>query len=263
MKKLVLFFGLISVIAASQYFFDIVRLRRPELPVTLLPYQAIKLSDLGLHSAAAGLTWVRAVQNLFTLGTKNYLLLPDYLNMVNNLDPRFSYPYAFGALVLPDFNFVDEAIKIGERGLREADPDWRIPYYLATTYHIFKHDRISAIKYFDMAAGTINSPDSVKRVALNYGVAPNLIQQSKQIWISIYETSEDDLIRDRAELYILHYEYIELLEKAAEAYKKKFGKYPQDSDQLVVSKILKEIPKNPFGFEYTIDSRGRAILKIE
>jgi|SRR3989344_4661207 len=261
MRKFIIFLIFISAVATSQYFLDFVRPKYSEVPPMLLPAQAIKLSDLGLHAAASGLIWVQAIQNMFAPGTKNQLMLPSYLNVVNNLDPRFSYPYAFGALVLPDLKFVDEAIKIGERGIRDADSDWRIPYYLATTYHIFKHDRVNALKYFDIAARTINAPDSVKKIALNYGSAPDIRQQTKQIWISIYETSEDEIIRERAKLYILHYEYIELLEKAASIYKQKLGSYPDNLGKLVTSRILKEIPEDPFGFDYTIDSKGRVNIK--
>jgi len=164
--------------------------------------------------------------------------------------------------VLPDLKFIDEAIEIGERGLREADSDWRIPYYLATTYHIYKHDRTNAIKYFDIAIRTANVPDSVKRIALNYGAVSDIRQQTKQIWISIYETSGDEIVRERARLYILHYEYIELLERASNIYKQKTGDYPDSLDKLVSGRILKEIPKDPFGFEYMIDSRGRVSIKI-
>ncbi|MBI2065286.1 MAG: hypothetical protein HYT62_04510 [Candidatus Yanofskybacteria bacterium] len=263
MKNFTILSVLILGVIASQYFFDLIRPKYSEVPPILLPVQAVKLSDLGLHSAVSGFIWVQAIQNIFTPGTKHQLLLPDYLNLVVDLDPRFSYPYAFGTLVLPDLNFVDEAIKIGERGLREADSDWRIPYYLATTYHIFKHDRINAIKYFDIASRMTDAPDSVKRVAINYGTAPDIRQQTKQIWFSIFETSNDELVRERAKLYILHYEYMEILEKAAGIYKQKFGSYPENLDKLITARILKEIPKDPFGFEYTIDSRGRVNIRIE
>ena len=152
---------------------------------------------------------------------------------------------------------------MGERGLEEADSDWRIPYYLATTYHIFKHDRINAVKYFDIAARITDSPDSVKRIAINYGTAPDVRQQTKQIWISIYETSDNEVVQQRARSYILHYEHIELLEKAAGIYKQRFGSYPDNLDKLVEKRILKEVPKDPFDFEYTIDARGRITIKID
>ena len=209
MRKFIIFSTLILGVTVSQYFFDFARPKYSEVPPMLLPAQTIKLADLGLHSAASGLMWIQTIQNIFAPGTKYYLMLSEYLKMVNDLDSRFSYPYAFGVLVLPDLKFIDEAIEIGERGLREADSDWRIPYYLATTYHIYKHDRTNAIKYFDIAIRTANVPDSVKRIALNYGAVSDIRQQTKQIWISIYETSEDEIVRKRAESYILHYEYIE------------------------------------------------------
>ena len=263
MKKFIIFLMLIVAVVVSQYFFDSTKSKHPEVPPILLPAQAIKLSDLGLHAAASGLMWVQTIQNIFAPGTKHQLLLPDYLGAVNDLDPKFGYPYAFGTLVLPDLEFVDEGIAMGERGIENAGSDWRIAYYLATTYHIFKHDRIKATKYFDFVASNADAPDLAKRVALNYGTAPDIRTQTKEIWISIHETSDDEIVVERAKLYILHYEYIELLEKAAGIYRQRFGKYPDNLDKLITTRILREVPRDPFGFEYVIDMRGRVNIKIE
>ena len=66
---------------------------------------------------------------------------------------------------------------------------------------------------------------------------------------------------ERAYNYVFHYEILELLEDAAQKYKEKIGGYPSELELLVSKNILKEIPKDPLGFEFIITETGRATIK--
>ncbi len=253
---IVLPFLLLGGLVGLQYMYDIRRRERPEIPPTIIPAQAIKLGDLGLHSAVSSLMWVYAVQQIST----DFEKVIELIKATNELDPKFSYPYAFSALVLPPLGFVDEGIKIAERGITEADPDWRIPYYLATTYHIFRQDRERAAFYFDMAARMQGAPKKIISISARYGTEQTYLEQTKQIWISIFETTDDELIKDRAAAYILHIEIMEMLEKAISMYRYTYGRYPATLDELVKVKILKEIPVSPLGVRYSVDPETGKIL---
>lgn len=239
-------FLLTAGIVAAQYRSDLQQKSRTEL--TLLPPEMIKLSDLGLHSAASALLWLYTIQNISSYPKK----IPEMIETVISIDPRFSYPYAFSTLILPTMKMEERAIEIAERGLKEADADWRIPYYMATTYHIFMGDRRSAAFYFELAAKTPGAPEKVKNIAAGYGVHKNVRQQTKEIWISIYENSNDDFIRERAMNYITHIEIYELLEEAILEYQKRYGTRPLKLEELVSGKILKGIPESPLGVRLEI-----------
>lgn len=255
--KIVMIFAFLITIGATQYYFDIQKGIRPRIPPSTIPAEIIKMVDLGLHSAASSLMWIYTIQQ----ATDYPQELPELIQNVNKLDPRFSYPYAFGALILPAFNMNDQAIEIAERGIANADPDWRIPYYLATTYHIFLKDRKNAALYFDLAAKTSNAPDNIKIVASRYGTSKSTREQTKTIWESIYENSNDELVKESARAHLVQIEILGLLEKAVSIYKQKLGKYPENINDLVSAKILKAIPPSPFGLEFYLSTDGAILIR--
>lgn len=258
-QKIIVILVLLAGITAAQYFFNTRYGVTFDSPTAYaMPAPVIKISDLGMDSAAASLIWLNTIQYLGSSGVKQRSVLTNYINTVNDLDPRFSYPYAFATLVFPGLKMPQEAIKIGERGIRESDPDWRIPYYMAVTYHIYLNDRESAARYFGLAASTPGAPDIVKNVAANYGSRSDLREQTRQIWLAIYETSKDEVVKKQARNYIAHLDVLDVLERAAVMYKAKNGKYPADIRDMIAPGILKAIPPDPFDIQYYIDSEGRA-----
>ena len=255
--KILTAFAFLITIAVTQYYFDIQKKSRPLIPPNTIPAEIIKMVDLGLHSAASSLMWIYTIQQVTDYPEE----LPNLIQNVNKLDPRFSYPYAFGALILPAFGMNNEAIELAKQGIENADPDWRIPYYLATTYHIFLKDRKNAALYFDMAAKTLNAPENIKVVASRYGTSKSSREQTKTIWESIYENSNDELVKESARAHLIQIEILELLEKAVSIYKQKLGRYPENINDLVSAKILKAIPPSPFGLEFYLGKDGAVLIK--
>lgn len=255
--KTALPFFLLTTAALLQYGFDVHKQNRPLAPLSIIPARAIKLGNLGLHSATSALMWIYAIQQFGTNPEK----LPELIKTINDLDPKFSYPYAFAALVLPPLGFPEQAIEIAKRGIDEADSDWRIPYYLATTYHIYLKDRKNAAFYFDLAAKTTTAPDNIKIIASKYGISGIMREQTKEIWQSIYETANDELVREGAKKHLVQIETLELIERAVIIYKQNFGTYPRNINELTTKKILKAIPPSPFGLEFYLGSNGSVLAK--
>lgn len=249
---------LLGGVVISQYFYDQTRSGRPKDQPLILPAEVVKAADLGLDSAASDYFWLASVQYLGDYQTDGYKDMAKYIELSTEMNPKFSYPYAFGVLMLPDLKMTSKAIEIGKKGIAEADPDWRIPYYMGTMYHINLKDYTNAAKSFDLAAKTAGAPQSIQQIAASYATRPDLREQTKQIWIGILENSNDELVKERASAYVYHYELLDLFESAAKVYKDKYGSYPDPIEKLVEGKILKEIPVDPFGFKFQIDETGRA-----
>jgi len=246
---------ILGIIVSSQYYFDATKTKRSLIPPTIIPAQVIKIGDLGLHSATSALMWIYTIQQASTHPAK----VPELIEVTTNLDPKFGYPYAFAALILPPLGFKDEGVNLALKGIQKAGTDWRIPYYLATTYHIFFGDRKNALLYFEIAANTPSAPKEVKIVASRYGTSKDNREQTKEIWNSIYLTSDDEIIKERAIQFITHIEIIELLERAVTIYRQKFGYLPSKIEDLAQPGILKEIPVSPLGVKYLLDPSGRII----
>jgi hypothetical protein len=251
-----------SGIVLAQSSFDSNKKRIPFVEPLVLKSQVVRAASLGLNNAAADLSWLAAIQYMGGSASKTSEKLTDYLFLSAELDPKFAYPYAFGALIMPAFNQTEAAIKLSEKGIKDALPDWRIPYYLATTYHMNLTDSTNAAKYFDLAARTPGAPPNIKIVAATYGSRPDLRERTKAIWIGILETSNDEMVIEQAKRYITHYEILDLLEKAAAEYKTRNSKFPDTPEDLVKANILRAVPPDPFGFEYAFDLiNGRANVK--
>jgi len=251
--KILTMIALLVVIVTTQYYFDIQKKARPIMPLNMILAEIIKMIDIGLHSAASSLMWIYTIQQVMDYPEE----LPKLIQTINKLDPRFSYP----TLILPAFGMNNQAVELAKQGISNADPDWRIPYYLATTYHIFLKDRKNAALYFDLAAKTSGAPENIKVIASRYGTSESAREQTKTIWESIYESSKDELVKESAKAHLIHIETVELLEKAVSIYKQKLGKYPENINDLVSAKILKAIPPSPFGLEFYLGEDGAILLK--
>ncbi len=250
---ILLLFGAVFV----QYVYDATKPPEAFAPVVVFPVPVLRSADLGLHSALASLIWLNAIQQIGTINNAYDGLVTD-IRTINALDPSFAYPYAFGELVLPalDSSKVHDAILIGEDGVKNVR-DWRIPFYLASAYLLYLDDRENALKYFQIAAATPGIPAQIQATALNFGTQKDKRAQTKEIWSALYEGTDDEILRGQAEANIVHIEILEVLERGIEIYRQRTGEYPERIDDLVSTKILSEIPRDPFGFVFSIDEEGK------
>ncbi len=262
-KKISIVFLLAGIIA-SQYAYDENRVKNPPVPVPPLSAGFIKAFDLGLHAATADFYWINNVITELPFLRNGFDAYQKDLELVNQLDPRFSFPYYWTVLVLPNTRYPDAinaAIAIGDRGVREADEDWRVSFFLATLYHLYKNDRTDAAKYFDLAARDPKAPFYIKRFSENYGIAPNARAQTEQVWEAIYQSSGDPVTKERAKNYIIRLKIFDFLEQEVEIYKQKYGKLPATVDDLVTGGILKGIPPDPYGFQFKLYGETVGIVK--
>ncbi len=251
-----MFAGLIS----CQYFYDKSKSKSPLLSPYVPKADVVKAADLGLDSAASSLYWLAAIQYFGYPQPDQYQKMDDYINLATNLDPKFSHPYAFATLIMPSIGLTDEAIEIGKGGVEKAEPNWEIPYNLALVYHMEKADQANASKYFDIAGRTLGAPSNAQWLAANYGSKPDFREQSKLIWKGVAEDTKDEVIRERAIAHLYQYELMDFLEEQGQIYKAKFGSYPDPIDKLVEVGILKEMPKDPFGYNFKFDDEGKVRL---
>ncbi len=221
----------------------------------------LKKLNLGLQAALSDYFWLQAIQ--YYGGDRadhNYQKLADYLDLATELDPKFSYPYAFAALILPSEK-IDQGYAIARKGIDRRIPDWQIAYYLAASYHIYKHDKPEAAKYFDLAARTPGAPSELQTVSAAYSAKPNARQTARAIWQAIYDSSSDELTRGRAKNYLYFYQLLDLFDQSSTVYKQKNGQWPKQLNDLVNADILRSVPENPFGLSLTFDADGRVVIE--
>lgn len=256
-----IFFSLLGLVITSEKISDDLKKDRKRAEPIVLDARIVKSIDFGLHNTMADLSWLSAIQYMGGTDSDTYEKMDDFLNLAISLDPKFPDPYAYGILILPTIGEPQKAVEIGLKGIKDARPDWRIPYYLATTYHMEMKDKANAAKYFDIAANTPGAPAVIQKAAASYGSYANDRDRTKNIWQGIYENAENEAVKKRAENYMFHFEIMDFLEKSAKDYYEIFKKYPGDPDELVQAKILKATPVDPFGFTFKFDQSGHVVVQ--
>jgi hypothetical protein len=255
---------LIALASTSQYFFDTenkdfkASAEYQPLVANTTTYDKF---NFGLKTALADYFWLSAIQ--YYGGWRddhNYSKLSDYISLTTELDSKFSYPYAFAALVLPAEK-IDQGYAIAEKGLDENLNDWQIPYFLATSNHIYRKDKSAAAKYFDLAAKTPGAPDSLKFISAAYNSSPDNRQTAKAIWQAIYDNSNDSSAKETADNYLTHYEIMDFYDQASTLYQQKIGAWPKTPDDLITGGILTKTAADPFGFSFEFDENGKIRLK--
>lgn len=182
-----------------------------------------------------------------------YRKMPELLNTVTDLSPKFLLAYQTGLLDLPAEGYVNEAIALGEKGERNLPDRWEIPYYTGLVYHIYKKDFVNAAKQFDIAASLPGAPVSTQLFAGIYHNNADQRATAYAIFKNLYDTSTDQYIKERASKYVGHLEGLFTLQDGVNKFQSQFGHLPKNLNELVSGKIISEIPVSPLGATYSYD----------
>lgn len=259
---------LLAAIAGTQFLYDATKIGTPSGEGGGLSPEVVRMVDMGFNSTVTSFLWVAAMPDILDLFRDKTEYLSDvaYLTAV---DPKLGYPYAFSVLTLPIIptstgytTGLADGMAIGQQGLKNADPDWRIPYYMATNYYLNLNDAKDAALYFDLAARTPGVPYYAQRFAENFGNEQKDRDRTIALWETIRDTTNDPDTKARAQAYIDHLEIFDYLEAAAAQYKTDFGAFPTNLNQLVTKGIIPAIPTDPFGYTFIINKDGTVDIDL-
>jgi len=254
-----------AAIVFFQYGYDATAVSASSVSDRLSP-NFVRAVDMGFHAPVASFAWINTMPealDLFFNGKTEYF---SDLGFVMGVDPKMSYPYAFSVITIPLMTSFPDAVQtanaIGERGIGVADPDWRIPFYVATNYYLELHDKADALRYYDIAARTPGVPSTTERFAVNFSIGFGSRDQTKALWIAIRDTTNDEFTKDRAQAYINRLDELDYLGAAAKQYKAAYGIYPKTPDDLVAKHIIPQVPQDPFGFSFLMNPDGTATIDV-
>jgi len=223
-----------------------------------------KAVSFGATEFMADYYWLTLIQ-YYGGGTPNgqYRKLAELFNVVTDLSPKFEQAYQSGLIILPGEGFPDAAIALGEKGQRNLPNSWEMPYYTGLVYHIYKKDYLDAAKQFQIAADKPGAPPITKLFVGIYYKAADQRQVAYEIFRTVYETTTDSYVKDRAGKYMAHLELMSFLEDAAKKYQAKFGHYPTSPQELVAGGIVREIPTDPLNIKLQIDTKTGAVSEVK
>lgn len=259
--KIVTLALLLGLVVLLQLEYDATKVTLPTSSEQVVSPFMVRMLDMGFHPAVASFLWATTMPEILDLWNGKTEYFTD-LAFVNAVDPKMTYPYAFSVLTLTavpaqdDPDALQQSIAIGQQGIANGDPDWRIPYYMATNEFLYAKNDAAAAEYYNMAANTPGVPQYAERFSLNFGIETNQRATTEQLWETIKDSTNDPDEKARAQAYIDHLEDFDYLDAASKAYKAKFGAFPTSTAELVQSGIIPSVPVDPFGFTFVIEKDG-------
>jgi len=230
----------------------------------------LKKLSLGYDSLLADIYWTRAVQyygsKVGNAGEKFELLWP-LLDITTTLDPKLMIAYRFGAIFLSEpglgANRADLAVELLKRGVAANPDDWQLDSDLAFLYywHLKNYPQASAA-YLE-ASKKKDAPVLMKMMAAEVAAKGDSFLASRAIWTEIFETAQDPSIKKNAFQHLqslqAQQDLLEL-DKYAEDYRNRTGRYPASAKELYESGILSGIPLDPAGVPYILGPDGKSRL---
>lgn len=128
----------------------------------------VRQAALGYETAAADLAWLRGIQYYgeHRLSDQRYDMIGHVMEIVAELDPRFTQPYVFGAFVLAqELKQPQRGLELLERGMHANPESWELAFETGFLHYVGTRDMAAAARYFTRAARLPGHPEYVERFA--------------------------------------------------------------------------------------------------
>ena len=222
--------------------------------------EVLKPALLGYHHLGADVLWLRMLQ---TLGEKRnttdeYEWIYHAVDVITTLDPQYSYAYYVGGVILSTMaNRVDLSNQLLEKGHRENPAEWNLPFLLGYNHYFALGDATKGAEYIGRAADIPGAPAYLPGLATRmYAEAGNpdvALQFLEALWRDNPDLAVREKLGIRAKEVMIERD-IRILEIAISRYRQKRAKLPARLSDLVNDGILAQIPEEPFGGMYRMNS---------
>lgn len=222
----------------------------------------LKAATLGFHVVLADLLWTRAViyfgEHYHT--DKDYRWLYSLLDATTTLDPKNILAYRFGGNLLAlEGDDVKRSIELLKKGIRNnPDEDWRLYFLLGFDYFYYMEDYVSAAKYLEKAARMPGHPAYLPRLVARMYAKGEKTDTAIEFLQEIQQQYDDENIKaaiaERLNILMAKRE-ARLLQDIVEEYRKTYGEYPREIEELAQVGLLKKMPVY-HGGRYVINSNS-------
>lgn len=212
------------------------------------------------------------VSDLIVISLSQYFIRPanqrDALWMAHMLDIATDLDRTnFSAWLFAEnmMAFRDEerraSIRILQKGRRLFPHIWQFGLWLALRY-IELEDYDSALVAAQETAAIPGAPPVVQRLPVFIQLRKGAYDLAIGYLAVLLERATDEQERDFIRKRIQWIEDARVIETAAKKYFEVFGTYPSYPGELVRAGFLSEVPGEPFGYEYRINSKGRVYSEV-
>jgi tetratricopeptide (TPR) repeat protein len=225
----------------------------------------LKPALLGYRHLGADILWLRLIQ---VIGNKRnsadeYEWMYHALDVITTLDPQYAYAYYVGGNILGDLaNRPDLSIRLLEKGA-DANPEvWNIPFLLGYNHYFLLGDPAKGAEYIMQAArlpdGPAYLPGLATRLAAEAGSPDTALAFLEARLREMHDPEMREVLAYRMKEVIIERD-LHTLESAVEAYRMQHRALPVTLSDLVVAGALPNLPQEPFGGDYWLDTKTGSV----
>ena len=231
----------------------------------------VKRASLGYSGLLADIYWMRVVQYFGSKHLKDsmqYRALAPLLDIATTLDPHLVIAYEWGATFLdqpPPSGAGDDnaAIALIRKGIQNNPDNWRLYMTLGFIQYESLHDYFAAAKTFEEGSKLPHTNPSMKVMAAKMLTDAGSFETARYMWESIYQEATDKDIKRNAGVHLACLvvdEEIPKLQAIVEAFRTRFGRYPNSWLELISTGTLRVTPRDPLGQPYVLERDGRVVV---
>jgi tetratricopeptide (TPR) repeat protein len=166
----------------------------------------VEQASLGYRELASDMVWFQAVQYYggYALSQHDLAYFGGLIDIVTELDPHFSFPYIFGAVVMSqDMGDFDRGIHLLRRGMQNNPEQYELPFEIGFLYYTVAHDDSAAARYFDLSSRMPGGKERAGRFAAFVYSKAGHLETSIRMWQEIAEDEgEQPYMRELAKHYL-------------------------------------------------------------
>lgn len=194
---------------------------------------------------------------------KKIMIPPEYYNMFKTaqtavkLDPYNMDAYYFSEAAFTwEVGHAADVNKMLIYGMKFRSWDWYLPYFVGFNSAYFLKDFNTAPIYMKKAA-ELSGNQLFTQLSARYFYESDKNKLAIDFLKNMIAKENDKKIKNAYSLRLAAIEHTLRIETAIEKYKEKFKRSPKNLNQLVLSRILKEIPHDPYGGKFFLDEKGK------
>jgi tetratricopeptide (TPR) repeat protein len=189
---------------------------------------------------------------------------PEYLNMFRTIETAVKLdPYNMDAYYFAQSAFtweIGHAADVNRlliRGMKYRSWDWYLPYFVGFNAAYFLRDFETASHYTQKAAEISGSP-LLTTLAARYFFEAGHNDLGIVFLRGMVDTANDLKVKNAYQLRLDALEASSTIDDAIRRFSEKLGVPPVTVEDLVTTKILEEVPRDPYGGRFFIDETGKA-----
>jgi len=167
-------------------------------------------------------------------------------------------PYIVGSWIMAlEAGNVPMAMRLLQKGAKHMPDEWIFDYECGFYAYRNLKDYKLAETFFRRSAAKPTAPPHVKRQRAHMVYMLENLDYAYNLWIDIYNHSEEGLERTSAENHLFQIKYEkdkQWLEERINRFKQLYKQYPRDLNQLIQARLAGGIPGDFLGHKYVYNA---------